>query len=96
MCGLVGILSKGDRVKPETLDRASRQLVHRGPDEYGTWVAPNGMVGLAHRRLSIVDLVSGRQPLTNEDESIYAVVNGELYDFERIREDLEGRGARRD
>jgi asparagine synthetase B (glutamine-hydrolysing) len=46
--------------------------------------------------LSIVDLVSGRQPLTNEDESIYAVVNGELYDFERIREDLEGRGARRD
>jgi len=92
MCGLVAIMTAGDRIKLETLERASRELVHRGPDEYGTWIARDGTVGLAHRRLSIVDLVSGSQPLASEDESIQIVVNGEFYDFEGIRRDLERSG----
>jgi len=94
MCGLLGIVDGRDRVKPETLDRASSTLAHRGPDEHGTWISRDETVGLAHRRLSIVDLVSGHQPLANEDGSIHAVVNGELYDFETIRTSLEDRGHR--
>ncbi|MFN2427434.1 MAG: asparagine synthase (glutamine-hydrolyzing), partial [Candidatus Binatia bacterium] len=69
-------------------------LHHRGPDGQRQWISPDGRVGLGHARLSIIDLATGDQPLASEDESIRAVVNGEFYDFERIRRDLEGRGHR--
>jgi len=65
---------------------------HRGPDEAGAYVAPG--VGLGHRRLRIIDLSSGRQPLTNEDGSIQVVFNGEIYNFLELRKRLEGQGHR--
>jgi asparagine synthase (glutamine-hydrolysing) len=81
-------------VDPSALRRATAAIQHRGPDGQGHWVDGTGRVGLGHTRLSIIDLEGGAQPLASEDESIHAVVNGELYDFERQRADLEARGHR--
>jgi asparagine synthase (glutamine-hydrolysing) len=94
MCGIVAMLSGGAPVAEHALADATRALFHRGPDAQRWWVAPQGRVGLGHARLSIIDLATGDQPITNEDGRIHAVVNGELYDFERIQRELEGRGHR--
>lgn len=65
-------------------------ITHRGPDDSGVWISPNEKVGLAHCRLSINDLsAAGRQPLHGSDDEIYAVVNGEIYDYDRIRHECE-------
>jgi len=94
MCGIVAMYSQGGRVERERLERATRVLEHRGPDARRHWLDAERGVGLGHTRLGIIDLDGGNQPLANEDQSIHAVVNGELYDFERIRADLEARGHR--
>jgi asparagine synthase (glutamine-hydrolysing) len=94
MCGIVAFLSSDAPVSPEALRRATSALHHRGPDGQRQWISPDGLAGLGHARLSIIDLATGDQPLSNEDESIHAVVNGELYDFERIQRELESRGHR--
>lgn len=94
MCGIVAMFSETGVVRPDLLERATRALDHRGPDGRGHWHDARRSVGLGHTRLGIIDLDGGQQPLTNEDETVHAVVNGELYDFERIREDLVARGHR--
>jgi asparagine synthase (glutamine-hydrolysing) len=68
----------------------NRQIEHRGPDDAGTFVS--GSVGLAMRRLSIIDLKTGHQPLSNENESVWIVYNGEIYNHQSLRQDLQGRG----
>ncbi len=92
MCGIVAIFSDQKPIAPEALVRATRRLIHRGPDDQRHWMAPHGRVGLGHTRLSIIDLVTGAQPIASEDEQIRIIVNGEFYDFERIRKELESRG----
>jgi asparagine synthase (glutamine-hydrolysing) len=92
MCGIVAILSNEKPVAAESLRLATRSLIHRGPDEQHDWIAPSGRVGLGHTRLSIIDLVTGTQPIASEDGRLHIVVNGEFYDFERIRRELETRG----
>lgn len=92
MCGLVGVLSRTEPVEREVLDRAVARIQHRGPDGQKTWIAPDRSVGLAHARLAIIDLVTGAQPLHNETDDIHAVVNGEIYDHDRIRSELAARG----
>jgi len=92
MCGIVAMFSEGGAVRPEALERATRSLDHRGPDDRQHWVDAGRTVGLGHTRLGIIDLAGGRQPISNEDESIRAVVNGEIYDFERQRAELVARG----
>ena len=94
MCGIVGIVSRERPIDPEVLARATRTLHHRGPDGQRQWVSGSGRIGLGHARLAIIDLETGAQPLHNEDEQVHVVVNGEFYDFERIRTDLEARGHR--
>src|SRR5262249_43329934 len=69
-------------------------LVHRGPDDEGFHVDPQGRCGLAFRRLSIIDLAGGNQPLSNEDGTIWLSFNGEIYNFRELRADLEARGHR--
>ncbi len=69
-------------------------LHHRGPDGHRHWMAGDGRAALGHTRLSIIDLATGDQPISNEDRTIHIVVNGEFYDFERMRADLEARGHR--
>jgi asparagine synthase (glutamine-hydrolysing) len=86
--------SMGGAVAAERLTRAVQSLHHRGPDGRGEWIDAAGRVGLGHARLSIIDLAGGAQPISNEDGTIHAVVNGEIYDFARMREELVAKGHR--
>jgi len=79
-------------VDSEALGSATSILSHRGPDSGSIWLAKDGNAGLGHRRLSIIDLVGGRQPVHSEDGAIQAVVNGEFYGYESLRQDLIDRG----
>ncbi len=94
MCGIAGIVA-ADRLHADERVRliAMRDvLTHRGPDESG--VFHDGFAGLAHRRLSIVDLATGQQPLANEDETVWVVYNGEIYNHADVRPELEAAGHR--
>src|SRR5438132_10580579 len=94
MCGICGILYCGEerRVQRDTLAQMNAQIVHRGPDDDGFFV--EGNVGLAMRRLSIIDIKTGHQPISNEDEKVWIVYNGEIYNHQELRVDLERRGHR--
>ena len=92
MCGIVAAVSKHGGIVQEPLAQATRRLRHRGPDAQHVWVAPGGRAGLGHARLSIIDLETGDQPIASEDGCLHLVANGEFYDFERIRQDLERDG----
>ncbi len=91
MCGIVGTVNNNSRqVMRETVEKMNRCIVHRGPDEDGFYLKNN--VGLAMRRLAIIDLKGGQQPIFNEDRTKAIVFNGEIYNFQELREDLEKRG----
>jgi asparagine synthase (glutamine-hydrolysing) len=92
MCGICGIASRRGRADLELLGAMSRTLVHRGPDSSGEYV--DGPVALAARRLSIIDLATGDQPIGNEDGTIHVVQNGELYNYRELRRELERAGHR--
>ncbi len=94
MCGIAGIFHFDPHaVVDETLLRAmSTAITHRGPDEDGFYV--NGPLGLTNRRLSIIGLADGRQPITNEDETVWTVFNGEIYNYPDLKKRLEERGHR--
>ncbi|MFQ5656927.1 MAG: asparagine synthase (glutamine-hydrolyzing) [Candidatus Methylomirabilales bacterium] len=96
MCGIVGLRELGqNRIDPDLLLRMRETMVHRGPDDGGLYVSHDGTCGLAHRRLSIVDLSpAGHQPMPNEDESIWIVFNGEIYNHREIKRKLEANGHR--
>lgn len=86
MCGICGTINPRS-VTPETIDRMAEALAHRGPDDQGIYV--DGMAGLGHRRLSIIDLGGGHQPMSNEDGRLWIVFNGEIYNYRELRERLE-------
>ncbi len=92
MCGLVAMMSRGGDWPRDALERATDTLHHRGPDGRGTWIGPGGKTGLGHTRLSVIGLDNGAQPIQSEDGRIHLAANGEFYDFESLREDLEQRG----
>lgn len=94
MCGVVAIFSQGPPISADALARAVHALHHRGPDGQRTWIAPHGTAALGHARLSIIDLETGDQPIANEDQTAWIAVNGEFYDYERVRRDLEHGGHR--
>ncbi|MEJ7617099.1 MAG: asparagine synthase (glutamine-hydrolyzing) [Pyrinomonadaceae bacterium] len=95
MCGINGfVLSSrsGLRAESSIVERMRDVLTHRGPDDSGMFL--DGRVGLGHRRLSIVDVAAGHQPMTNEDGTLHIVYNGEIYNHADFRESLEARGHR--
>jgi asparagine synthase (glutamine-hydrolysing) len=93
MCGIAGIVRKdGHPVDQALLERMTDMIIHRGPDDSG--IHREGPVGLGFRRLSIIDLEGGHQPLSNEDGSIWIVFNGEIYNYKEIRKWLIERGHR--
>ena len=95
MCGINGIAfssRSGRRVEREVLERMRDCLTHRGPDDSGLYT--DGRVGLGHRRLSIVDVGGGHQPMTNEDDTLHIIYNGEIYNHADFRAGLEERGHR--
>ncbi len=90
MCGICGYLGFDDR---DLLQKMTEALAHRGPDDAGTYMADG--VGLGHRRLSIIDLsAAGRQPMANEDQTVWVAFNGEIYNFGDLRPELEAAGHR--
>jgi asparagine synthase (glutamine-hydrolysing) len=93
MCGIAGII-RWDGAPPTAADVHAMcdRLVHRGPDDEGLYVGDGAAIGM--RRLSIIDLATGHQPVRNEDGTIWVVFNGEIYNFKELRADLETRGHR--
>src|SRR5438105_3371730 len=94
MCGIAGVLyaDPARPVVPSVLRAMGGSIAHRGPDAEGFLVDPG--LGLVHRRLSIIDLSGGDQPIGNEDGSVQVVFNGEIYNFQELRRGLEARGHR--
>jgi asparagine synthase (glutamine-hydrolysing) len=94
MCGIAGIVqTRPDGVVDNaTIHRMCQAIVHRGPDDEGIFVKAG--VGLGMRRLSIIDVAGGHQPVFNEDKTIWVVFNGEIYNFPELRSELEKRGHR--
>ena len=89
MCGIFGFAGPPDR---QLLGRMAAALVHRGPDDAGSF--ETAAVSLGHRRLSIIDREGGHQPVANEDETVWLVYNGEVYNYRELRAELRGRGSR--
>jgi len=96
MCGLVGMLRfDGTAILPHEVEQARDLMIHRGPDDAGLWISPDQICALGHRRLSIIDLSpAGHQPMCNEDETIWLVYNGEIYNFPELCAELQARGHR--
>src|SRR5262252_4853466 len=89
MCGIAGVFAlSGSAASPtrEELVRMAASLHHRGPDEFGVY--RDRLCGLAHARLSIIDLSTGQQPLSNEDDTRFVAFNGEIFNYVELREEL--------
>ncbi len=94
MCGIFGVFNFGTKAPVDrvALERAAAAMAHRGPDDQGFHC--NGELGLGNRRLSIIDLPGGHQPLANEDETVWITFNGEVYNYRDLRQELAARGHR--
>src|SRR5438128_1004412 len=96
MCGITGFVNQNPTLEPDmrasVLDRMCRVIAHRGPDDQGIFVKDG--VALGMRRLSIIDLAGGHQPISGEDGSVTIVFNGEIYNYKDLQRDLEARGHR--
>src|SRR5688500_14560202 len=94
MCGIAGLYypAIAKPVDPARVVGMRDALAHRGPDGAGVWTAPG--VGLGHRRLSIIDLEGGVQPMATPDQGVVVTYNGEIYNFREVRAELEAKGAR--
>ena len=96
MCGIAGALAlrDGARVDRERLCAMAGLMGHRGPDGEGFWAEPRGRVAFAHRRLSVIDIAGGRQPMCSDDGQIALVFNGEIYNYRELRRALSDQGVR--
>ena len=92
MCGICGQFNfaRNEPVESETICRMTQTMVHRGPDDEGYFLS--GSLGLGFRRLSIIDLAGGHQPMSDAEETVWVILNGEIYNFKELRVELEGRG----
>jgi asparagine synthase (glutamine-hydrolysing) len=95
MCGIAGAvgLAPGARPDPERVAAMSCRIAHRGPDGEGVWTSPSGRACLAHRRLSVIDLACGQQPMVDEAAGVGLVFNGEIYNYRELRDALRRDGA---
>ena len=93
MCGIAGILGRGNRDdRRRRVESMTRVLAHRGPDDEGSF--DDGWVSLGFRRLSVIDLETGQQPIVLDDPPLVIVLNGEIYNFRELRAELEAAGHR--
>src|SRR5205809_6655468 len=94
MCGIAGLIALHERrpVPQSSLRAMAKVLTHRGPDDEGFFVESG--IGLASRRLSIIDVSDGHQPVANEDGSVIVIFNGELFDYQKLRAELVSKGHR--
>ncbi|TMA88987.1 MAG: asparagine synthase (glutamine-hydrolyzing) [Deltaproteobacteria bacterium] len=97
MCGIYGYVSRNGKIDADVLRAMGRALAHRGPDDEGELIQNTGAVsaGLGHKRLSIIDLSqAGKQPMANEDKTLWLTLNGEIYNYQELRNELEDKGHR--
>jgi len=97
MCGIYGYVSRNGKIDADVLRAMGRALAHRGPDDEGELIQNTGAVsaGLGHKRLSIIDLSqAGKQPMANEDKTLWLTLNGEIYNYQELRNELEHKGHR--
>jgi asparagine synthase (glutamine-hydrolysing) len=92
MCGICGIVSKDKKVSQSVIQKMASVMDYRGPDDEG--YSFFGNAGLGHRRLSVIDITGGHQPMSNEDGTLFLVCNGEIYNFKQLRDLLENKGHR--
>src|ERR671936_1072429 len=92
MCGIAGKISLDGAVESSLLERMCEVIEHRGPDSRGTFREDG--IGLGVQRLAIIDLETGDQPIFNEDETVVVVLNGEIYNYRELREELAAKGHR--
>jgi asparagine synthase (glutamine-hydrolysing) len=95
MCGFAGIVNFSGHLEPPSIDRLKSMIAmirHRGPDEYGMY--RDAHAGMVHARLSIIDILTGQQPMSNEDQTLWIVFNGEIFNFIELRAELENAGHR--
>src|SRR3954463_11388284 len=92
MCGIAGEFNFARRepVDPGALWTRTRSIAHRGPDDEGYFIS--GPVGLGFRRLSIIDLAGGHQPMSDAEETVWVIFNGEIYNYRELRAELQGKG----
>src|SRR5256886_14686560 len=92
MCGICGQFNFAQKepVEPETVRRMTQTIVHRGPDDEGYFF--DGPVGLGFRRLSIIYLAGGHQPMSNTEETVWIIFNGEIYNYRELRAELQSKG----
>src|SRR5262245_57369559 len=92
MCGIAGQFNfaRGEAVKVEEIERMTRSILHRGPDDEGYFVS--GPIGLGFRRLSIIDLAGGHQPMSDVEQKVWVIFNGEIYNYQELRTELGSRG----
>jgi asparagine synthase (glutamine-hydrolysing) len=96
MCGIAGgvAIRRDARPDHERVRQLSCRLTHRGPDGEGLWISPSGQACLAHRRLSVIDLATGQQPMSSADGTLGLVFNGEIYNYKELRHELAAKGSR--
>src|SRR5947199_3131678 len=92
MCGIAGQFnfSRREPVEPDTIRRMTESIRHRGPDDEGYFF--EGAIGLGFRRLSIIDLAGGQQPMSDGEETVWVIFNGEIYNYRELRAELQGKG----
>ena len=92
MCGIVGLACR-EPIDPSRLDGLRDSMRHRGPDDAGSWLSSDRRVGLGHRRLAIIDLSpGGHQPMSDATGTVWVTYNGEIYNYQELRRELEGKG----
>src|SRR6516165_5531558 len=92
MCGICGQFNFANEVAvyPETVTRMARSIIHRGPDDEGCYF--DGSLGFGFRRLSIIDLAGGHQPMSDAEETVWIIFNGEIYNYKELRAELQTKG----
>lgn len=93
MCGVLGQLNHSKKIEEQTFDTLRDSMVHRGPDDAGSWFSDDGFIAFGHRRLSLIDLSeAGHQPMSNEDNTLWLTCNGEIYNYKELRITLISKG----
>ena len=92
MCGISGKFSRRGLSNTDFLNVANSVMHHRGPDQGAIWTSPDMKVGLAHRRLSIIDLVEGKQPMVDKTAKLTITFNGEIYNYISLKNELKEKG----
>lgn len=92
MCGIAGFVDYSSKVNPSVITKMTDEIIYRGPDSSGKFISKDNLCGLGVRRLRIIDLTTGDQPIKNEDGTIVVVYNGEIYNYKSLRKELEKKG----